>query len=52
MQYRGRRAFDHFTEFAFCAAPLWLLRKYRDGKNSEETNRPRPEAALPGASQR
>jgi hypothetical protein len=48
MQYRGRRALDHFTEFAFCAAPLWLLRKYRGRKNSEETNRLRCDVALHG----
>jgi hypothetical protein len=52
MQYRVRRAYDHFTEFAFCAAPLGLLRKYRDRKNSEETNRPGRDAALPDASPR
>jgi hypothetical protein len=50
MQYRGRRAFDHFTEFAFCAAPLWLLRKYRDGKRSRRTNQSHRDLVLHGGS--
>ncbi len=52
MQYRGRRAFDLFTTFAFCAAPRGLLRKYRDGKYSKEANRPPVDAASPDASAR
>lgn len=50
MQYRGRRAFDHFTELAFCAAPLWLLRKYRDGKHSRKTNQSPSDVVLHGGS--
>jgi hypothetical protein len=50
LQYCKVRAFDHFTEFTFCMAPLWLLRKYRDGKHSGKTHRTRGDAPVPGAS--
>jgi hypothetical protein len=49
--FRALRAFDHFTAFVYCYAPIEILRRYR-GSKSQPSAAAAPEAALSQAPNR
>ena len=49
--FRALRAFDRFTAFVYCYAPIGILRKYRGTKTQPSASAP-PETALSQAPNR